>query len=439
MSLVVEAPRHFCALGSQQTVLAIEGAAPILHAGPGCGSKLWSGLSFCNGFQGSGRFGGSAVSCTNVSEPEAVFGGVERLRRIIAGALKIIDADLFVVLTGCVPELVGDDSRQVVREFQAGGAPVVLAETGGFKGTTYQGHELVVKAIIDQYLKPAPARTPGLVNVWSVVPYLDPYWSGNLEALKELLDGIGLTANILFGPASGGVAAWQKIPAAQFNLVIAPWVGVGIAEALSEKFGTPFLHYPGLPIGAAATGHFLREVGAYAGVERERVEQLIRVQEERFFYYLERSADFLLEFRYDLPGRFVNIADSFYTVGVSRFLVNDLGLLPGPQFITDEPPLEYQALIRSQMAELTPEITALVSFTPDGGTIWRELRSHDNQRPLIIGSSWDKDLAAELKGYHLSINLPVTERLILDRGYVGYRGGLRLAEDIYGAVLSSYQ
>jgi nitrogenase molybdenum-iron protein beta chain len=439
MTTAIEAPRHFCTLGSQQTVLAIERAVPILHAGPGCSGKLWGGLSFCNGFQGAGYTGGSAVPSTNVSEKEAVFGGTDRLRQVIEGSLKIMDADLFVVLTGCVPDIVGDNTANVVRDFQDQGVPIVCAETGGFKGNTYHGHELVLDAIIEQFIKPVPEKIAGLVNVWSVVPYLDPFWSGNLQAIQELLAGIGLRANILFGPGSGGVEAWRKIPAAQFNLLISPWVGLKTVQKLQQQFDTPYLHYPVAPMGAFETGNFLREVGRFAGLDPQEVESYIAGQESRFFYYLERAADFLLEFRYDLPGRFVNISDSFYTSGVSRFLVNDLGLLPGRQFITDETPPDFQARIKTQFANLSPNISADVAFSADSGFIYQELRAERPHRPLIIGSCWDQDIAAELKGYHVPISSPVTNRLVLDRAYLGYQGGLRLTEDIYRAVLSSYQ
>jgi nitrogenase molybdenum-iron protein beta chain len=37
------------------------------------------------------------------------------------------------------------------------------------------------------------------------------------------------------------------------------------------------------------------------------------------------------------------------------------------------------------------------------------------------------------------IALPITDRLVLDRAYAGYRGGLRLIEDIYASVLSTYE
>ena len=440
MSTAIEQPRHFCTLGAQQSVVSIERAIPIIHAGPGCSGKLWGGLSFCNGFQGAGYAGGGAIPCTNSGEREVVFGGEERLRQVIEGALKVMDADLFVVLTGCTADIVGDDTATVVREFRAEGVPIVFAETGGFKGTTWQGHELVTGAIINQLLEPASEKIAGLVNIWSSVPYLDPFWSGNLEAVRELLAGIGLEANILFGPGAGGLAAWQKVPAAQFNLVVSPWVGVKTAKLLEERFGTPVLHYPVLPIGAAETGRFLKSVGTFAGVDDRVVDAFIHSQESRFYYYLERAADFILEFRYDLPGRFITVADATYALGVSRFLVNDLGLLPGEQFITDETPEEFRPPLVEAFGRLSATVSAAVTFTADGGAVQQRLRGAGfRQPPLIIGSCWDKEVAAELKGYQLSLSLPVTDRLVLDRSYVGYQGGLRLAEDIYGAILGSYQ
>lgn len=440
MSAVVEQPRHFCMLGAKQSVVAIERAVPIVHAGPGCSSKLWSGLSFCNGFQGAGYAGGSAVPSTNTGEREVVFGGEGRLREVIEGALKVMDGDLFVVLTGCTSDIVGDDTAQVVREFREQGVPIVHAETGGFKGSSFAGHEALLDAIIRQFLGPARETAPNLVNVFASVPYLDPFWSGNLEGLRELLAGIGLEANILFGPGSGGIEALRRIPATRFNLVVSPWVGVKAAQLLEERYGTPWLHYPVLPIGGTETSRFLATVGEFAGADRAATEAFIRREEERFYYYLERAADFILEFRYDLPGRFVTVCDALYGLGISRFLVNDLGLLPGEQFITDQTPPEHQDALQGAFAALSPSVAAPVTFTPDGGAVQRQLReARHHQSPLIIGSTWDKDIAAELKGYQVSLSLPVTDRLVLDRSYVGYRGGLRLAEDIYGAILGSYQ
>jgi len=438
---IVEQPRQFCALSGQQTILAIERAIPIVHAGPGCSSMLFGGLAMSNGFQGSGYAGGGTIPSTNTTEREVVFGGADRLRDVIQGALKVLDADLFVVLTGCTADLIGDDVGQVVGAFQQSGVPIAHASTGGFRGSTCFGHETVIQALVEQILEPAPATISGLVNVWSVIPYKDTFWAGNLRAIGELLEGIGLEANILFGHDSGGLAAWRRIPAAQFNLVVSPWVGLSVAEALQSAFGTPFLHAPVLPIGAVESSRFLREVGAFAGVDSQKVEAFVAAQESRFYHYLDRAADFFLEARWDLPDRFVNIADSFYTLGIARFLVNELGFLPGHQFITDDPPERYRPALSAVLAQLADRVSADVTYSNDGGEIARTLRAEtrSDQRPIVFGTSWDRDIARELRGYCVSVNLPITDRLVLDRAYAGYAGGLRLIEDMYASVLARQQ
>ncbi|MCX7923556.1 MAG: hydrogenase [Clostridia bacterium] len=438
MSQLVEQIRHVCALGALQSVLAIERAVPVLHAGPGCGQKLWGALGLDNGCQGSGYVGGHSVPSTNITEKEVIFGGDKKLRETIENALKVIDADLFVVLTGCTSDIVGDDVGEVVREFQDAGKPVVYAETGGFKGTNIYGHELVLEAIIDQYLKPSEEIEPGLVNIWSVVPFQDAFWTGNLKELEKLVSEIGLKPNVIFGPGRG-LQALNKVPKAQFNLLVSPWVGVKNVQSLEEKFGTPYLHYPVLPIGPTETGKFLRTVGEYAGLDSKRIEEVINRHENEYFYYIERSADVLLETRL-LPRRFITVADSFYTLGVSKFLINDMGLLPETQFITDDVSPEHQEKIEEEFKNFIDGISSEVVFTNDGGLAQETIRNIKFRgRPLILGSAWERVLAEDINGYQLSISMPLSDRLVLNRSYVGYEGALRLVEDIYSLVLQDFQ
>lgn len=138
------------------------------------------------------------------------------LGKTIENTFKVIDADFFVVLTGCTSDIVGDDVGEVVREFQEQGKPIVFAETGGFKGTNFFGHELVVDAMIDQYLEAADEKEQGLVNIWSVIPFQDAFWVGNLREIEKLISEIGLKPNIIFGPGRG-IKALNKIPRAQFT------------------------------------------------------------------------------------------------------------------------------------------------------------------------------------------------------------------------------
>lgn len=438
MSNYIEQPRYSCALGAQQTIVAIRRAVPVLHSGPGCSGKISALIG-----QGEGYAGGSTIPCTNAGESDIVFGGTEKLRSVLQGALKILDGDLYVVLSGCTSDIVGDDIASIAAEFQNQGLPVVYAETGGFKSNNYVGHETVVNAIIDQYVdkyKAGTGKIKGLVNVFSVVPYQDPYWNGNLEELKRVLEGIGLTVNILFGHSSVGIEEWKTIPQAEFNIVVSNWCGLGIATHLEEKYGTPYVHFPYLPIGGNETTRFLRQVGEFGKLDTVTVEAFIRKEEERFYAHIERTADFMLEFRYGLPRQFHTILDASYAVGFSKFLLNELGILPGKQYIIDNTPEAYRAAISEEFRHISEYRTAEITFSENGGSIQDELRETSSKgRALILGSGWDRDLAAELGADLLIVSVPVFHRLVLGCGYLGYTGGLRAIEDIYDRVLDTYK
>ena len=438
MSKFIEQPRYSCALAAQQSVIAIKRAVPILHSGPGCGDKVSRLLG-----QGEGYAGGNTVPCTNASEAEIVFGGEGKLDSVIAGAFQVIDADLYVVLTGCTSDIIGDDTGQVAGRYQSEDRPIVYVETGGFKSNNYVSHETVVKAIIDQYVdKFKTGTTPmkGLVNVFASIPYQDPFWNGNLEELKRILAGVGLTVNILFGAASGGVAEWKTIPQAEFNIVVSAWPGLGIVKHLHDKYGTPYMQFPYLPIGGVETTKFLRQVIDVGSLDEAKAGAFIKAEEERFYLHIERTADFMLEFRYGLPRRLYTIVDASYAIGFAKYLLNELGIIPAKQFIVDDTPAEFQAAICEQFKHISELRSALVSFSTDGGAIQAEIRSDIHKsRALIIGSGWERDLAREIGADLLIVSVPVAYRLVLNCGYAGYNGGLRVIEDIYDRVLDTYR
>lgn len=438
MSKFIEQPRYSCAIGAQQTVVAIKKGVPILHAGPGCSSKVSSLIG-----QGEGYAGGNTIPCTNASEPDVVYGGEDKLRSVIEGAFKVIDADLYVVLTGCTSDIVGDDVGRVASEYQEQGRAIVFAETGGFKSNNYISHEAVVNAIIDQYVnvhnKGGNVRQ-GLVNVFSAVPYQDPYWNGNLEEIKRVLEGIGLKVNILFGTESGGVEEWKTIPDAQFNILVNSWTGLGIVKHLEEKYGTPYVHFPYLPIGGIETTKFLKAIAEFGKLDNEMAEVFIKKEEEKYYSFIERTADFMLEFRYGLPRRFYTILDASYSIGFSKFLLNELGIIPAKQFVTDNTPEEFREAIEQQFANISDLRSAEIAFSVDGGEIQQEIREQPQKnRALILGSGWERDLATDIKADLLIISVPVTYRLVLNCGYAGYKGGLRAIEDIYDIVLNTYR
>ena len=283
MAKLLDKQRYKCALGAMQTVQAIDRAIPILHSGPGCAQKLSDSIG------SSGYFSPNIFPCTSINEKDVVFGGVKKLDTTIENALKVIDADLFVVLTGCIPEIVGDDTGEVVSRYREDGKPVVYASTAGFKGNNYKGHEQVIDAIIDQFLEKSEEKEKGLVNIWADVPYQDLFWLGNIKELEKLIAEIGLTPNTIFG-YKNGIDNIRKIPKAEFNLLVSPWVSLTNVKKMERKLGIPYLHYPTLPIGAYETSKFLRTVGEFAGVDKDKVEEVINEHENYYYYLIERYA-----------------------------------------------------------------------------------------------------------------------------------------------------
>jgi nitrogenase molybdenum-iron protein beta chain len=431
MAKILDQPRYKCALTAMQTVQSIPGAIPILHSGPGCGAKLAGGAG------SSGHFSYNIFPCTNISEKEVVFGGEKRLKETIENSLKVIDAELYIVLTSCTSEVIGDDAEEIVRSFKDSDKPVIYASTPGFKGNNYIGNDWVIEAIINQYLKPAEKKTKGLVNIWAGVPLHDPFWLGNLRELEKLVESIGLTPNTIFG-YDRGIKNLKKVPEAEFNLLISPWVGLENVKLLEKKFGTPYIQYPTIPIGAHESSKFLRTIGDFTGVDKNIVEQVIDKNEEEYYYYIERFADVFLETRV-MSKRFVVVSDSQYSLALTQFLVNDFGLFPAKQYITDDAPLKYRGEIKKYFKQLNYGIEADVEFSSDGYKIHDEIRNTDyHGYPLILGSSWEKKIAKETKGHYLSISWPINERLVINSSYVGYSGGLKLLEDIYSVVLTRF-
>lgn len=431
-------PRYGCAIGAVNTVAAIPRGIPIANCGPGCADKQYFMLSFSNGFQGAGYSGGGAVPSSNVGENEIVFGGHKKLDELIKASLKIMDGDIFVVLSGCAVELIGDDVGAIVKEYQQKGYPVVHAEAAGFKGNNLIGHETVVKAIIDQYVGAYKGRKKkGMINLWFDVPYYHANWRGDNIELKRVLEGAGFKVNVLFGSESAGTSEWKEIPKAQFNLVVSPWIGLDIAKHLEVKYKQPFLHIPIIPIGEEATTEFIRNVVAFAGIDNKKAEDFIKVEAERYYYFVEHFSEFFSEYWFGLPARFVSVGDAAYNLAITKYLTDQIGLIPTKQIVTDNTPEKHRETIRELFHGISEEFPLDVEFIEDGYLIEQQVKNVDygSSVPLILGSSWESDVAKEINGLLIPISTPIVSEVVINRTYVGYTGALTLLEKIYSETV----
>ena len=435
MNCEISQPRFTCALGAQNTVLAIPRAIPIVHAGPGC-SSIVSGFAQ-SGYKGESYAGGNQIPSTNTDESNVVFGGERDLRSEIEGAFKVMKGDLFVVLSGCTAGIIGDNVEEIAKDYAAQGFPVVGTDTPGFKGNAYSGHEAVVKAIINQFVGTVkPEVQKGLVNVFADVPAQNPFWRGDFEQLKKLIEKLGLKVNILFGISSEGISEWKNIPNAEFNILVSPWVGLEIVELLKRKYGTPYLHYPILPVGAVQSSHFIRTIADFAGIPNELSEEVIRAEEKRYYDYFVDTADFFSTLQNNLPYELYASGDSLTILGVTKYLENEVGYIPNGIFITDNPNQKNEESLRELFKKEFPEYSDKLFFEIDsekiGDKIIPELQK--TNRALVLGSDWEKSYTKQSGNLFQYISAPIHQQLIVSKSYVGYEGGLHLLEDIYNTL-----
>ena len=427
----LEAPRYSCALaGAYGTTLGINGGVPILHSGAGCGIGQLFGTLYAGGQAAGGNEGGTSTPCSCLVEEHVIFGGEEKLRNLIQSTTEIFNGELFVVISGCVPSLIGDDVDAVVGEFRDK-VPIVHVKAPGFSGTSFEGYELLFEALTDQLLTPKPKQKK-LVNILGIVPYNHVFWKGELTTVKKLLADIGIEANMIFIEPNG-LESIDKIPAAEYNIVLSPWNGHRAAKKLKNKFGTPFISFPGVPVGPKQTSEFLRKVAEKLSIPLDEVEEYIKEEERWSYRYLEYPGDAIILVR--PHSYFAVVADSNAAISITKCLTNEIGYLPDIIQITDNPPLEYrEKIVQEILDNIDTVVKPDIVFEADTYKIRKNLE--DRPFLFLLSGSLEAPTAMEDFGaFHISAAFPIYNRSILVHNYAGYEGGLRLVEEIVAAFV----
>ncbi len=445
MSKFIERPRYLCTMGGAvATLKALPRTISILHASAGCGGNFANALNGAAGYLGSGYCAGQALPSTNVCENDIVFGGEDRLEEQIANTLEVVDGDLYFVVTGCMVDIIGDDSVSIANRFRQQGKPVFAAETGGFKGNSFKGYDIVLSKLVAEFVEKNPVKDKQTVNLFGLVPIQDVFWKGNLNALKALINKLGYKVNTFFGEGET-IENLRKSAAAGLNIVVSDVYGVQPARVFEETHGVPYI-IASLPIGPAGTEQFLHQVGAALGVDKKFVDKVVADEKARYYSYVERLGDVYNDL--DLQRYSVVVADANYAQALTRFIADDLGWLPELVVITDVLSEEEQQLVTNRFDDFVSGIKPKVVFDTDTTNVSKHLnavwprnsnaRYYDSFSPaFVFGSSLDRDFAEALGAAHLSVAYPISNRIVLDRAYAGCSGALRLVEDAVGLLVGS--
>lgn len=426
MSQVTENPKGGCVLAGINSVLgAIDRVCPIYHSGPGCCMQTTAADQGQSGHKSSRFVSSVSLPSTNMLEKEVVFGGTEKLRTTVQGAIDIIDADAYFILTGCTAGIIGDDIVSVTEEFQDKGYSVYPIETPGFVGDSNLGYETVWTTMINQVIEEDVPKDDKLVNIFGIIPYHDPFWSGALEEIDRILSALGLKVNTFFTKHQG-IETIRKCSGAALNIIINPWLFKGPAKKMEQKFGIPSIRVPGLFVGATDTTKFVRQVAEAMHLDQEIVDKVIAAEEEYVYDYLAQSVG-VVSWK-----RFAVVADANNAVGITRYLANDFSFTP-VLVIVSEPLFrqEDKDRIVAQIEDLEYAKPPKVIFASDQYEINQALREEEEEITLLIGSSNEREVALEKDIQFILAAFPMNERLVFNRTYAGYRGSLTFTEDLY--------
>ncbi len=426
MSQIMENPKGGCVLAGINSVLgAIHKVCPIYHSGPGCCMQSTASDQGQSGHKSSCFVSSVSIPSSNMLEKEVVFGGVNKLRTTIQGAVDIIDAEAYFVLTGCTAGIIGDDIVSVTSEFQEKGIPVYPIETPGFTGDSNLGYETVWNTLIDQVVEEGVPKNDKLVNIFGIIPYHDPFWSGTLEEIDRILSKLGLEVNTFFTKEQG-IDTIRKSSGAALNIIVNPWLFKGPAKKYEDKFGVPSIRIPGLFIGATDTTRFVREVAEALNLDKALVDRVIEEEEKYVYNYLAQAIG-VVSWK-----RFAVVADANSAVGFTRYLANDYSFTPVLVIISE--PIyrqEDKDRIIEQINDLEYAVPPKVLFLTDQYEINQAIRNEEKEITLLVGSSNEREVALEKEIQFITGAFPINERLIFNRTYTGYRGSLTFTEDLY--------
>jgi len=443
MSHYIERPRFFCSLGGALSTLeALPETIPILHCAVGCaGSIAWS-QNGGSALQVGGHCGGLSVPSSNVCEQDIVFGGTDRLHEQIESTIEIMEGRLYVVITGCVTEIIGDDIRSVTTEF-SDRVDIVAANTGGFKGNSYLGYDLVLSEIVRRYVKKGAEKKKKSVNILGVVPYMDCFWRGNLIGVRRLLEKIGVQVNTFFTDEDT-LDGLKNSSSAELNIVLSDVYGLETAKTYEETHNIPYIT-ANLPVGPTASAEFLRAVVKALKLD-VNVEAIIEAESRRYYNYITPLVEIYNDC--DLQKYSVIIGDVNYAVALTRFLTDDLGWSPVFVQFTDPLNEEQQAQISVKLKGNGIFPDPKVVFDTNTSEAIRYLNELYPKKEsdkyaetitpaFVVGSSLDRDLALKIGAPHLSVSFPVANRAAINRGYTGFDGGLTLTEDLLSAAVAA--
>ena len=375
--------------GAQQALAGIQDGVILFHSVVGCNFGTMS-------LHVPADMRDIRQTCTVINDSDIIFSGEDSLRKGIRNALELFHPSVLFVVSGCVSEMIGDHIEAVVSEF-LGAVPIVYVEAAGFRGNALSGYQAACRALLP-YMQKRPASRKNVINLLGLGG--DDYrLEQDIAAVQDLLG-----KDFVLQPIPCR-CTWKDIenaPQAKLNLVF-DRRGLELAEKMREQFDIPFEQLP-FPYGITGAKDLCRIISRYFAMNLEEkiagMEQAVLKETGRVYPYLQAL--------YGMPAAI--IGNGSRADGMRRFLEQELGM----------------EVVCCQHRE---SLSHLEDFY---GAV------RGSEAALLFGSSFELDLAEELKIPLIRYDYPIFDEIALTgRPFAGAAGTPALLENILNKVLQT--
>jgi len=412
----------FCALGVARCM-------PHSHGSQGCCSYHRTVLSR--------HFKEPAIATSSsFTEGASVFGGRSNINTSVRNIFDIYNPDIIAVHTTCLSETIGDDLTSYIMDMDIPeGKQVVHTNTPSYVGSHITGFSNMMCGFMNYLTKKTGTGTgktavfPGWVN------------PGDVRELRRIAQLMGndtvffpdhtgvfdapMTGRYEMYPEGGTtVEEIRSLGDSRRLIALGEIIGAEPAELLRKKWRVDYDLLP-LPVGVRFTDQYILALQrcSMADVPKE----------------LEAERGSLIDLMLDCSAYTHDKAvavfgDPDIVTGLTSLLL-ELGMVP-KYVITGSPKQEFERRVKELLGEYGCEGCRVKSSAD-----LFELHQWIKNEPvdLLIGSSYGKMIARAEDIPMIRAGFPVLDRYAGPlSSVVGYRGAVRLIEQITGALLDRY-
>lgn len=415
-------------IGAMYAALGIKDCLPHSHGSQGCCAYHRSTLT---------RHYKEPISAATSSftEGASVFGGQANLVQAIDNIFTVYEPKVIAVHTTCLSETIGDDLPQIFDKARKDkkvpeGKTVLGAPTPSYVGSHVTGFANMVKAMAA--LAETGEQKNGKINL--IPGWVEP---SDMEELKRLAGLVGAkinmfpdTSGVLDGPLTGkykmfpdGGTSIEDIKASGGGigtLALGEWCSADAARLLDSACKVP-CSVIDMPFGLKATDRFIDALRTIAGTS---VPDEIAIERGKLVDMISDMHQYLYGKKVALVG------DPDQLIAMTEFLVS-MDMQP-IHIVTGTPGKKFEKRIK----ELTAEMGRNVNVKAAGDMFLLHQWIKNEPVDLIIGNTYCKYIARDEDLPFVRWGFPILDR----QGHqhfptVGYKGGLRLLEQILGVLL----